>query len=367
MSVELNTSSRVMFVGEVFSIHAIVRGENGAELQYREVIWTVTATTPAVRLERNVGQSNTIFALAPGVVSITASSGGEFVSIAVTVIAPPMTVAFLDPVLAPGGTLRVRGTGLLNATVSIANAPASVTFNSDTLLRILIPAGPFQPCIRGGEPLLAVVSAAHNSARASLVAAPVRLRMKLSAGAYSLATPAVRRGCEIQVEDAGTYVAMPFRLDQRDEGGNPNIDTLEAQLAVIPPGQSVLQAPRLQAMLARPERRNLPPDIIPPPYWLRGQVPPRNAPRMQTNAACQLPTKVGDSIQLFTDRQSDGTLPLGQPYSGRTEWWRLVDISNRLAVFVDTPAVRRLAVDPEFRQRIHAMVSTYETQQRAVP
>jgi hypothetical protein len=317
-----------------------------------------------------------------------------------------------------GRPFTVLGPGLdVGAAVTLAGEAARVTPAaprvSTTAVTVTPPAAAFAPCRPlGATAPLAVVAGGRRRIVALRVYAP--LVVALAPGQHQRVAAAAAAGCPVAVDQAGTYVAMPFAWDRRDRrvAAAPVDAPIPLVIATGPApvagpagpqplrlaAQPVVRAPRGAAAPTRAplattggldvldfgvdRTRRVPAAasrLVRAPAARRAEaatgVPSRSGawPATWVGTLCPIPTAVGDVIPVGTERAADGRVlrPAftpgddGEPAAPvRPEGWTLAAIRPSIAVFVDSSLARATATLPggsaAVQARLDAFADAYE-------
>jgi hypothetical protein len=402
-------------VGGAFALPAAGRdaagAPAGAALTYRSLDPAVATAAP----------DGTIAGLAEGAARVVAeaSAGGapgaappaDTLRVVVAGDAALLPVALTDTVAQTGRPFTVVAPGFdVGAAVTLAGEAARVTAAAPgapmTGVTVTPPAAAFASCRPLGATAPLTVAA---GGRRRTVALPVYapLVVALAPGQHQRVTAAAAAGCPVAVDQAGTYVAMPFAWDRRDwrvaaapvGAPVPLVIATGPAPAGSPAALAASRHLRLVAHpLARAARGGMAPTLAPGAAGSRPDVidfgadSPRRLPgaaarraRSATGAAsraggngpwpatwvgtlCPIPTAIGDSIPVGTERAADGRVlrpaitpaEFGDPAApGRAEAWTLAALRPSIAVFVDSSLARATATLPGGAAAVHARLDAF--------
>jgi hypothetical protein len=114
-----------------------------------------------------------------------------------------------DTLVVPDTPMRLVGPGASGAGVTVGGIAATVS--ADAAGRVAVAgAAVFAPCLPTGTR----ATVALDGAGADLPLEGVPLRLALAVGAHALPDTAVERGCDVEVQEAGAYAAVPYTAEQ---------------------------------------------------------------------------------------------------------------------------------------------------------
>lgn len=288
-------------------------------------------------------------------------------------VAPPpqrgLTVFSADSVMSPKVPFTIRGVGLEGAAVVVDSTTVSMLVATDTLIEVSPPDSLFLPCVGPNRQLNIRITSEHGATSLVAHAQEEPLRVSLAVGQYFLASAAVQHGCRIMFSQSGEYLAVPFRPERPSAAH----DTSHVTIHVVLGSQSAVSSsaanhaasvPAMQtggAPVQGHKSRIF--DVI-LPNQLRTSVAAlatRQSSDVASIGPCPLPSAVGDSVPFHTYRLPDGSIDFSSQATERTEYWRLVALSSRLAVFFDSTSVRISRADTALANRLTTLVADYDT------
>jgi len=345
VGLRLNGPIPVLRVGQRIQLGATLRDDAGAEIAGRPLEWT--SGNSAVAAVDSVGL---VTGLAEGGVTITVRHGALSDSVFLT-IGPTVAVTAADSLVVPGATYRIRGGGLDRVAVLVGGRQLAPAVATDTLLLVPIPDDHFGSCVADttttGISLKPAVGAAIDLRRPvaerPIVAALARGRRLDLANAH-------RTGCRVAIESAGDYVAMVYAAEAADSFA-VRLDSLDLVFEVSAAGSSPVPA------TVAPSR-----PVGLAPAGLTGRVGDVVvSPAGASGAACPPATRIGDMIQMATERDGQGRVRAIAFNGPPVEAWELVGLASRVAFFVDTMTKRVMTSEPEVAALIGRTVAFADT------
>lgn len=356
-SVTLGAKRVIIAVGDTFNLRPQARdGDrvvNGAKLQFQ----STTAVLSVDTVGRAVGVApGSAFAIVQG-----RNAAGATVSDTALVLVQAGSASIGTPArsTAADSALTLIGAHLAGATVAVNGTVTAATAQGDSSLSITVPGSAFGACIVPGTAASVTVTQGTKTATLSI---PMRGRGKhvsLATGAYTLVSSSIADGCPIELDSAGTYLVMPYRWDTSAGYQRGYSDTVVTRLAVwdptVPPAFTV--APPNTFKFPSPSAARM---VMPSRSPASGPVRAGDvAPIIRADNSCALPTTVGDSIHLATNRDASGAfVGIG---GSRGEAWSLTVESARAQIFVDTTTQRLIHQYPQIADSIRLYAAAYDT------
>lgn len=270
-----------------------------------------------------------------------------------------------DSILEPGHALRLTGLDLAGIKVRIGGLDARTLRASSTEIDVAIPDSLFAPCLRAGVRYDVELRRGRQRSILTLPATAVPYRVDLNPGEHVLATPAVSRGCPIEVGDSGLYLAMPFAWE-REDPAPLLLDTVRAQVTVSPENRP-MERKTLWVQRSLPKRPSRLVERPDPDSWKRSFLPAVNyleEDRWDSitplESSCSADPVIGDSMLLATARGKAGRFLGLHGAARRPEYWRVVGSSTHLVALFDGPTLRRAKQNPMVKARLLEFLTEYE-------
>jgi hypothetical protein len=297
------------------------------------------------------------------------------------------TLALAQPTVRAGVPFTVFVADPASATLKVGGVFASRTATTTSSATFALPLAPFGSCLGGGATMPVEITTTAGTWTVVLPALnPVRLTISLNDVQYPFA--AVQQGCLIAV-DPGTYDVLFYRwdlgYDTLNVGNNPSVpyrksapepvalavrNSSEVAGLFAPPIS--LPAARMQSSASHAASLRAVHAVESDIHAVTSTDIPRqrvalaamaNQPVWQTSSggSCAVPTTVGDSVLLFTQRGATGRITgyPGEPGVTNTEHWILAASSANLTVLIDTSYRRTMT--PDKVAILAKVVSAYDT------
>lgn len=373
-------------VGGTLALAAVGRDATGAVVPRAVVTYRAELAGPVT-----VADDGTLTGTAAGTARViatanTGASGGPAPADTLDVViaggADALGFALVDTLAQPGRAVTLLGADLAGAAVTLDGTALAVTAgvagpDGSGGVVAAVPGSLYPTCRPlGATAPLVVTAAGRRRTLALAVYAP--LAVALAPGQHRRLTEAAAGGCPVAVDQAGTYVAMPFAWDRQVPGGGTAGGPTQAvttPIRVSTGGDALGGASPLAARVA-PARITARlvggtvgshmgggGDVIRPASAPAGGLArAATFPAGWSGGACPIPTTVGEAMPVGTLR--DGTGRFIQPASvngggGTSEPWTLAAIAPTVAVFFDSALVR--ANLPGAAGRAQAFAAAYDS------
>jgi hypothetical protein len=185
-TIEVLPTTATMRVGTTQPFDAVVRDAQGAPLVGRPMVWVTSDPSRAT-----VDRTGVVSAIAPGAVTVTASSDGRVGSALVSVVSAALALNAISPAtMTAGAPAAILGAGFSNvpgeSLVTVRGVPASVVSATDGRLDVII------PCV---EPGVAEVTVTVGSTRVRTTHPVVVHRLVIPVGQATILTSASESAC----------------------------------------------------------------------------------------------------------------------------------------------------------------------------
>lgn len=351
-------------VGATLALPAVGRTTGGVINPRAAIAYRIEAGTPAA----SVAADGTLTGLAIGTNRLIAAApttgpAGAWPADTLTVVvsggAGDLSVSVDDTVLVAGRPLALTGLDPASGVSAQVDAAAAMVTPAPDGVVVVPPAALFASCQPLGRRVPVMLNAGGKARTLALgVYAPQRVA--LVPGQHAALTGAATAGCPVAVEQAGTYVVMPFAWDRQVAG--PQATTASTPLRVSAGLDGHTFSARAESSSARAIR-----GVSPAPTTDVLRVSPLSPVRVAASPsamapACTTPTAVGATVPIGTLR--DGTGRFRQAASvngggGASEPWTLAAVSPTAAVFFDSALVR--AALPGATARAQAFAAAYDS------